>query len=119
MTPFGNVNLDSLFGSFNAADPLQPGDAFTGLEVGNITGAPDAFSIGGFTLDPFTGTGAAEVEGFDPVTPLASSPPLLEIGGSSLGNPDIPFDTSPPDFDVFSGLDLAPPTSGRLPPARM
>src|SRR5271168_4137219 len=44
VTPNGDVNLDSLFGGFNAADPLQPGDAFSGLEVGNITGAADAFS---------------------------------------------------------------------------
>src|SRR6202044_1934264 len=53
VTPNGDVNLDSLFGGFNAADPLQPGDAFTGLEVGDISSAPDAFSIGGFTFDPF------------------------------------------------------------------
>ena len=52
VTPSGNVNLDSLFGSFNAADPLNPGDAFTGLDVSDISGAADAFSIGGFTLDP-------------------------------------------------------------------
>ncbi len=31
VTPYGNVNLDSLFGNVNAANPLQPGDAFTGL----------------------------------------------------------------------------------------
>ena len=29
VTPSGHVNLDSLL-SFNAADPLNPGDAFTG-----------------------------------------------------------------------------------------
>ena len=52
VTPNGDYNLDSLFGSIDAAAPMQPGDAFTGLEVGNIGGAPDAFSIGGFTLDP-------------------------------------------------------------------
>ena len=51
VTPTGDVNLDSLF-SFNAADPLNPGDAFTSLDVSGISGATDAFSIGGFTLDP-------------------------------------------------------------------
>ena len=62
VTPFGNVNLDSLFGSIDAAAPLQPGDAFTGLDVGNIGSAPDAFSIGGFTLDPtLTEIGRAHV----------------------------------------------------------
>ncbi|MFZ0713504.1 hypothetical protein [Mycobacterium sp.] len=103
VTPTGDVNLDSLF-SFNAADPMQPGDAFTGLEVGNITGATDAFSIGGFTLDPFTGTGAAEVEGFTPVAPLATVAPLLEIGGSSLGDPsNAGNDIATQSFDVYSG----------------
>jgi hypothetical protein len=96
-TPFGNVNLDSLFGGFNAADPLSPGDAFTGLDVGNIGSAPDAFSIGGFTLDPTLASGA---EGFTPVTPLATSPPLLEIGGGQLDGV-IPFATQ--SFDVLSG----------------
>jgi hypothetical protein len=99
VTPFGNVNLDSLFGSVDAAAPLSPGDAFTGLEAGDSSIGADAFTIGGVTLDPFTGTGAAEVEGFAPVTPLASSPPLLEIGGgSALG-----LNFAPQSFDVFSG----------------
>src|SRR3984957_20829157 len=31
VTPYGNVNLDSLFGNIDAVAPLQPGDAFTGL----------------------------------------------------------------------------------------
>jgi hypothetical protein len=101
VTPNGDVNLDSLFGGFNAADPLQPGDAFTGLEVGNITGAADAFSIGGFTLDPQLAAGG---EGFDPVVSLASAPPLLDIGGASLGNPDNALaDLATQSFDVYSG----------------
>jgi hypothetical protein len=97
VTPFGNVNLDSLFGSVDAAAPLSPGDAFTGLDVSGISGAPDAFSIGGFTLDPTLASGA---EGFTPVTPLATSPPLLEIGGGQLDGV-IPFATQ--SFDVLSG----------------
>ena len=101
VTPFGDYNLDSLFGSIDAAAPMQPGDAFTGLEVGNIGGAADAFSIGGFTLDP---TLAAGGEGFDGVTPLSSLPPLLEIGGSSIGNPDSAGnDFATQSFDVYSG----------------
>src|ERR1700733_12294610 len=104
VTPFGDINLDSLFGGFNAADPLQPGDAFTGLEVGDISSAPDAFRIGGFTLDPFTVGTAGDVEGFDPVAPLASAPPLLEIGGSSLGDPSNGGnDLATQSFDVYSG----------------
>ena len=61
--------------------------------MGDISGAADAFSIGGFTLDPQLAAGG---EGFDRVTPLASSPPLLEIGGSSLGDPTTAATTSLP-----------------------
>jgi hypothetical protein len=101
VTPNGDINLDSLFGSIDAAAPLQPGDAFSGLEVGDISSAPDAFTIGGVTLDP---TLAAGGEGFDPVTPLASSPPLLELGGGSLGNPATDGgDFATQSFDVYSG----------------
>ncbi|HXO12440.1 MAG TPA: hypothetical protein VN871_08765, partial [Mycobacterium sp.] len=99
ITPSGDVNLDSLFG-FNAADALNPGDAFTGLDVSGISGAADAFSIGGFTLDP---TLAAGGEGFDTVTPLATVAPLLEIGGGSLGGPVDGDDLATQSFDVYSG----------------
>jgi hypothetical protein len=101
VTPYGDENLSSLFSSFDAAAPLQPGDAFTGLDVSGITGAPDAFSIGGFTLDP---TLAAGGEGFDTVAPLATVAPLLELGGSSLGDPsDAGNDLATQSFDVYSG----------------
>ena len=53
VTPYGNVNLDSLFGSIDAAAPLQPGDAFTGLADSAV--AHDAFTIGGYTLRPHPG----------------------------------------------------------------
>src|SRR6201999_3284725 len=99
VTPNGDVNLDSLFG-FNAADALNPGDAFTGLDVSGISGAPDAFSIDGFTLDPQLAAGG---EGFDTVTPLATVAPLLEIGGGSLGGPVDGTDLATQSFDVYSG----------------
>jgi hypothetical protein len=101
VTPFGNVNLDSLFGTIDAAAPISPGDAFTGLEAGDSSIGADAFTIGGVTLDPTLASGA---EGFTPVTPLASTPPLLEIGGGSIGNPDnAGGDLATQNFDVFSG----------------
>jgi hypothetical protein len=101
VTPNGDVNLDSLFGNIDAAALMQPGDAFTGLEVGNISGAADAFSIGGFTLDPQLAAGG---EGFDGVVPLANTPPLLEIGGSGLGDRTIAGDNfATQSFDVYSG----------------
>jgi hypothetical protein len=101
ITPFGDINLDSLFGTVDAAAPLNPGDAFTGLEAGDSSIGADAFSIGGFTFDP---TLAAGGEGFAPVAQLATSPPLLELGGSSLGNPDIAGDDlATQSFNVYSG----------------
>ncbi|MGB7143715.1 hypothetical protein [Mycobacterium sp.] len=108
VTPFGDENLSSLFSGFDAAAPLQPGDAFTALDVSGITGAPDAFSIGGFTLDPLltdvlTGLPSGG-EGFDTVAPLATVAPLLEIGGGSLGDPsNAGNDLASQIFDVYSG----------------
>ena len=99
VTPHHDIDLSSLF-SFNAADPLNPGDAFTGLDVSGISGAPDAFSIAGLTLDPISSTGA---EGFDTITPLATAAPFLEIGGSSLGDPAAGGSLSTQMFDVYSG----------------
>jgi len=102
ITPNGDINLDSLFGSVDAAAPLNPGDAFTGLESGDSSIGADAFSIGGVTLDPtLTGGG----EGFEPVPPLTSTPPVLTVGGGSLGNnPDeAGTDTALQNFNVYSG----------------
>ena len=101
VTPFGNVNLDSLFGGIDAAAPLQPGDAVTGLETADISGAPDAFTIGGTTFDPTLTAGGAE--GFTPVDQLIGAPPLLEIGG---GTPDIlgaQLGLAPQDFNIYDG----------------
>jgi hypothetical protein len=98
VTPTGDVNLDSLF-TFNAADPLNPGDAFTGLDVSGISGAADAFSIDGFTLDPQLAAGG---EGFDTIAPLATVAPLLEIGGGSLGDPADGGSLSSQAFEVFN-----------------
>jgi hypothetical protein len=100
VTPSGNEDLSSLF-SFNAADPLNPGDAFTGLDVSGISSAPEAFNIAGTTLDPINAAGA---EGFNTVLPLATAAPFLELGGSSLGDPSNGGnDLATQVFDVYSG----------------
>src|SRR5271169_6520968 len=101
VTPFGNVNLDSLFGGIDAAAPLSPGDAFTGLEAGDSSIGADAFSIGDTTFDPTLTAGGAE--GFTPVDQLVGAPPLLEIGG---GTPNILGTTlglAPQDFNIYDG----------------
>jgi hypothetical protein len=110
VTPSGDVNLDSLF-SFNAADPLNPGDAFTGLDVSGISGATDAFSIDGFTLDPQLAAGG---EGFDTIAPLATVAPLLEIGGGSIGDPADGGSLSNQAFEVLnsSGTEIGTINTG-------
>jgi hypothetical protein len=108
VTPNGDVNLDSLFGGINAANPLDPSAAFTGLETADISGAPDAFTIGGTTFDPLltdqlTGLPAGG-EGFDPVTQTLGAPPLLNLGGGILSTPgsvNIPLAIQ--DFNVYDG----------------
>jgi len=100
VTPYGNENLSSLFGNIDAAAPLQPGDAFTGLADSAV--AKDAFTIDGYTLDP---TLAAGGEGFDSVASNAGAAPLLNIGGLALGsNPaDAGFSLDSQSFTVFGG----------------
>jgi hypothetical protein len=103
-TPFGNYDLSSVFGNIDAAAPLQPGDAFTGLEDATSAGGDDAFAIGGYTLDPFTGSGDSATEGFATVGPLGGAAPLLTIGGSSLFDPTkLGDDLATQSFDVYNG----------------
>jgi hypothetical protein len=107
VTPYGDTNLDSLFGSINAADPLNLGAAFTGLEGGDSSIGADAFSIGDTTFDPMltdqvTGLPSG-AEGFDPVTQTIGAPPLLEIGGGVLQLPEFPVVLAPQDFNVYEG----------------
>lgn len=107
VTPFGNTDLSALFADMNAANPLQPGDAFTPLQAGDSSLGEDAFTIGGFTFDPFsTGTDGTVTEGFTPVASLAGLPPLLNLGGGqlvfSLAYPDTqPQAFAPQDFYVY------------------
>jgi hypothetical protein len=107
VTPYGDTNLDSLFGSINAADPLNLGAAFTGLEGGDSSIGADAFSIGDTTFDPMltdqvTGLPSG-AEGFDPVTQTIGAPPLLNLGGGVLQLPGFPVVLAPQDFNVYDG----------------
>jgi hypothetical protein len=107
VTPYGDTNLDSLFGSINAANPLQPGDAFTGLEGGDSSIGADAFSIGDTTFDPMltnqvTGLPSG-AEGFDPVTQTLGVPPLLNLGGGVLSAPGFNIPLATQDFNVYDG----------------
>jgi hypothetical protein len=101
VTPLGNVNLDSLFDNIDAAAPLNPDAAFTGLLQSGDSGiGPEAFSIGGTTFDPTVAGGG---EGFNPVTPLVGAPPLLEIGGGTAdlaGGGAHPLATQ--DFNIYN-----------------
>lgn len=104
VTPWGSMDLSSMFAGINAADPLQPADAFSALQAGASGGGEDAFAIGGLTLDPFTGTGDSAQEGFAPIAALGGAAPFLAIGGASLGNPSQHGSgLASQDFNVFSG----------------
>jgi hypothetical protein len=101
VTPFGNVNLDSLFGDVDAAAQLNPGDAFTGLQAGDSSIGADAFTIGGTTFDPQLAAGG---EGFDLVPQLSAAPPFLQIGGGSLSlSPGDSLPLASQDFNVYDG----------------
>lgn len=104
VTPWGSMDLSSMFAGINAADPLQPGDAFSALQAGASGGGEDAFAIGGLTLDPFTGTGDSTQAGFAPIAALGGAAPFLAIGGASLGDPSQHGSgLASQDFNVFSG----------------
>ena len=52
VTPFGNLNLDSLVSGIDAAVPLDPGDAFTGgLDVATAA-ATEAATAAASAIDP-------------------------------------------------------------------
>ena len=104
VTPYGNINLDSLFGTVNYANPLDPGDALTGLQAGDSAIGADAFSIGSVTFDP---TLAGGTEGFAPVEQLVGAPPFLDLGGGTptlvLGGMPFPVTLASQDFNVYEG----------------
>ncbi|MDT5251327.1 MAG: hypothetical protein QOH07_262, partial [Mycobacterium sp.] len=91
--------------SIDAAAPLSPGDAFTGLEAGDSSIGADAFTIGGTTFDPTLTAGG--VEGFEPVNQLVGVPPLLDLGGGTptliLGGSPFVLPLAPQDFNIYDG----------------
>ncbi|MEB3022013.1 hypothetical protein [[Mycobacterium] crassicus] len=103
ITPMGSMDLSSLFGGIDVADPLNPADAFTGLAETAI--GRDAFSIGGTTFDPFTGSGTNATEGFVPVFQTIGAPPLLNIGGGVATFPgtSVLLGLAQQDFHVYDG----------------
>ena len=100
VTPFGNINLDSLFGTINYANPLDPGDALTGLQAGDSAIGADAFSIGGTTFDPTLVGGG---EGFTPVDQLVGAPPLLDLGGGTPTIFGVTLSLASQDFNIYDG----------------
>src|ERR1700733_3906345 len=69
--------------------------AFLQVAVAAADVGADAVTIGSYTFDPITASGA---EGFDPVSTLVGAPPLLEIGG---GTPLGILEIAPQNFTVF------------------
>ncbi|RRR42712.1 hypothetical protein EHH44_16495 [Mycolicibacter terrae] len=107
VTPFGSMDLSSLFAGIDASAPLDPGAAFTGLQAGTAAGGEQAFAIGGTTFDPFTGSGDDATEGFAPVYQTVGAPPLLNIGGGTpglnLGGTWLPLPLTSQDFNIYDG----------------
>jgi hypothetical protein len=104
VTPLGNIDLSSQVSGIDAAVPLQPGDAFTGLVGHTSAGNCDAFAIGNTTFDPFTvGSTGTQVPGFAPVDLSVTAPPVLLVGGGSAGNPATGYDLATQSFDVYNG----------------
>ncbi|OBG04488.1 hypothetical protein [Mycolicibacter sinensis] len=103
ITPMGSMDLSSLFGGIDVAEPLNPGNAFT--ELAETAVGKDAFSIGDTTFDPFTGAGSNATEGFAPVFQTIGAPPLLNIGGGTATFPgtSILLGLAEQDFHVYDG----------------
>ncbi|OBH15848.1 hypothetical protein [Mycolicibacter sinensis] len=100
VTPLGNMNLDWLFGGYDATHGLNPGDAFAGLAGGAGESSDNAFTIDGVTFDP----GA---DGFKEANELFGIAPLMNLGGGMavLGTIQLPLYTQ--NFDVYDGDELA------------
>jgi hypothetical protein len=106
VTPLGDINLSSLVSGIDAAEPLQPADAFAALVGHTSAGNSDAFAIGTLTFDPFTVTGSGtEVPGFATVPLSVTTPPVLLTAGGSAGNPASPsaYVLAAQGFDVYNG----------------
>jgi hypothetical protein len=104
VTPYGNINLDSLFGNINVANPLDPADGLTGLQTGDSAIGADAFSLGGFTFDPTLAGGA---EGFTPVEQLLGAPPLLDLGGGTPTIFGVTLSLAEQNFNIYDGTTAA------------
>jgi len=106
VTPLGGIDLSPLVSGIDAAVPLQPGDAFTGLVGHTSAGNSEAFAIGNITFDPFTiGSSGTEVPGFATVALSVTTPPVLLVGGGSAGNPAsaTAYVLATQSFDVYNG----------------
>ena len=115
ITPSGDVNLDSLFGSIDAAAPLQPGDAFTGLADSAVAQTPSPSAA-----TPWTRTPGGRRRGLRPGRSTADVAPLLDIGGLSLGDPSVAGDSlDTQGFTSTTEAGRTPLRSGPSPPARM
>jgi hypothetical protein len=92
VTPWGDTDLSSVFGDFDATQGLDPGAALSGLSADGGAGGlgEDAFALDGLTFDPGS-------DGFDQVTPLFGVAPVLTVGGGELAGVAL----APQDLDVY------------------
>ncbi|WP_409428113.1 hypothetical protein [Mycobacterium sp. SMC-11] len=90
VTPWGNIDLSSMFAGFDASKPLDPGAALTGLDGGAGNLGENAFTIGNLTFTPGD-------DGFTAINPMFTVAPLLSIGGGVLSG--VPL--APQDLEVY------------------
>ncbi len=102
VTPYGDVNLSSLFGSFDAIAPLDPASPLEALgKPSGITGLSDnAFTIDGTTFDPGKAGVSAAI-----MLPLSNFAPFMNFWASNLNITGTnPADISgSQNFEVYSG----------------
>jgi hypothetical protein len=113
ITPLGHVDLSALVGDINAANPLNPAAAFTGLIGNTSAGNSDAFAIGDTTFDPVS-TNSAAVDGFSPVFSTIGAPPLLNISVGAINLSGFPIRLETQDFDVYNGTSASATDVGSI-----
>ncbi|GFG74992.1 hypothetical protein [Mycobacterium botniense] len=115
VTPLGDLNLSPLVSGIDAAEPLQPADAFTALVGHTSAGNSDAFAIGNLTFDPFTvSSSGTDVPGFATVPLSVVTPPVLLTAGGTAGNPATQFALATQSFDVYNGTSSSAPDIGTI-----
>ena len=112
ITPNGDINLDSLFGSIDAAAPCNPATPSPGSTQATAASAPTPSPSAAY---PRPAPWRAEAKASTPVIPLASTPPVLDIGGGrSVSTPTTPASTLLPKASMSTAADTSTTDIGTI-----